>query len=95
MRKTAKNVAGVLLIAMALGVAGCASTGKNEALADEVSKATEAANRAAASAESARAEASEAKQMAREALNLARDAKEQADANNEKIDRMFNKTMQK
>ncbi len=84
MRKTAKNIAGVLMIAMALGVAGCASTGKKDALADEVAKATEAANRAAASAESARAEASEAKQMAREALDLAREARAQANANNDR-----------
>lgn len=95
MRKTAKNVVGVFLIAAALGAAGCASTGKNDALADEVSKATEAANRAAASAEAARAEASEAKQMAREALDMARQANEKADANDEKIDRMFKKSMQK
>lgn len=95
MRKTAKNVAGALMIAAVLGAAGCASTSKKDALADEVAKATEAANRAAASAEAARAEASEAKQMAREALDMARDAREQANANNEKIDRMFKKSMQK
>lgn len=95
MRKTAKNVVGALMIAAVLGAAGCAATNKKDALADEVAKATEAANRAAASAESARAEAAEAKEMAREAMNMARDAKEQADANNEKIDRMFKKSMQK
>lgn len=95
MRKTAKNFAGALMIAAALGAAGCASTNNKDALADEVAKATEAANRAAASAEAARAEAAEAKEMAREAMNMARDAREQANANNEKIDRMFKKSMQK
>lgn len=95
MRMTVKNIAGVILIAAAVGASGCAATGNNDELRQDVRQATEAANRAAASAEAARAEASEAKQIAQEALNTAREANQQSRENSEKIDRMFKRTMQK
>lgn len=95
MRMSVKKVAGAVLIAAALGAAGCASNKKMDSLSDDVRQATEAANRAAASAEAARAEAAEAKRIAQQALEAAREANQRSKDNSEKIDRMFKKSMQK
>lgn len=91
MRKTVQNVLGAMILAAALGVAGCASTEEREA----VSAAQQTANEAMSEAQAARADAAEAKQLAQEALETARQALEQAQANEERIDRMFKESMQK
>lgn len=76
--------AGVLFAALA----GCATTGDLDSLRAEVDKANSTASQAAADASAAKTEAAAAKTAAEEA----RDA---ANATNEKLDRMYKKSMQK
>ena len=76
--------AGVMLAALA----GCATTGDLDALRTEVDKANSTASQAAADASAAKRDAAAAKTAAEQA----RDA---ANATNEKLDRMFKKSMQK
>ena len=76
--------AGVMLAALA----GCATTGDLDALRAEVDKANSTASQAAADASSAKSAAAAATATANEALST-------ANATNEKLDRMFKKSMQK
>ena len=76
--------AGVKLAALA----GCATTGDLDALRAEVDKANSTASQAAADASSAKSAAAAATATANEALDT-------ANATNEKLDRMFKKSMQK
>jgi predicted small lipoprotein YifL len=76
--------AGVMLAALA----GCATTGDLDALRAEVDKANSTASQAAADASSAKSAAAAATATANEALDT-------ANATNEKLDRMFKKSMQK
>ncbi len=78
---------GVMVVALA-GLTGCATTGDLDALKAEVDKANSTASQAAADASAAKRDAAAAKTAAEQA----RDA---ANATNEKLDRMFKKSMQK
>jgi murein lipoprotein len=81
------TTAGVMLAALA-GVTGCASTGELDALRADVQQANETANRAAADAASAKRDAADAKTAAEAAQRSAAET-------NEKLDRMFKKSMYK
>ena len=88
MRNTLKTAAtGAMLLALA-GLTGCATTSDVDALRAEVDKANAAANQAAADAASAKRDAAAARAAAEEARDTARDT-------NEKLDRMFKKSMYK
>ncbi len=88
MRTIYKTMAtGVMAVALA-GLTGCATTGDLDILRGELGMVKSTANRAAADASAAKRDAAAAKTAAEEA----RDA---ANATNEKLDRMFKKSMQK
>ena len=84
-----------LLVAAMSGLAGCATTSDTDALRDEVRQANQTAQEAVATAEAARKQAAQASQDAAEARAMAEAAKASADESNEKIDRMFKKSMYK
>lgn len=79
--------AGVMLVALT-GVTGCATTGDLDALRAEVDKVSATANQAAADASAASKDAAAARAAAEQAAAS-------ANATNEKLDRMFKKSMQK
>lgn len=88
MRNIVKTTAtGAMLLALA-GLTGCATTSDVDALRADLQKANAAASQAAADAASARKDAAAAKAAAEEARNTAQDT-------NEKLDRMFKKSMYK
>ncbi len=76
------------ITAALLASAGCASTGDIDALRADVDRANAAASQAAADAASARQDAAAARAAAEAASDTARDT-------NEKLDRMFKKSMYK
>lgn len=78
---------GMMIIALT-GLVGCATTSDLDALRAEVQKTNETANRAAADAASAKQDAAAAKAAAE-------DARDSAQETNEKLDRMFKKSMYK
>lgn len=88
MRNTVKTaVTGAMLLALA-GLGGCATTSDVDALRADLQKANETASQAAADAASAKKDAAAAKTAAEEARDTAQDT-------NEKLDRMFKKSMYK
>lgn len=88
MRNFYKTMAtGAMVVALA-GATGCATTGDLDALKAEVDKANSTASQAASDASAAKRDAAAAKATADQAL-------ETANATNEKLDRMFKKSMQK
>jgi murein lipoprotein len=88
MRKVFKPATAALAIVLLGGLGGCASTSDMNALQAEVDKANAAASQAAADAASAKADAAAARTAAEEARDTAQDT-------NEKLDRMFKKSMYK
>jgi murein lipoprotein len=78
---------GLMLVALT-GITGCATTSDLDALRAEVQQSNEAASQAAADAASARTDAAAARAAAEEARNTAQET-------NEKLDRMFKKSMYK
>lgn len=78
---------GLILVALT-GITGCATTSDLDALRAEVQKSNETANQAAADAASAREDAAAAKAAAEKARDTAQET-------NEKLDRMFKKSMYK
>jgi len=86
---------GAVLLVMAAGLAGCASTSEIESLRSEIRQANETASGAAATADAARKEAAAASQTADEAKAIAEEAKAASAATDAKIDRMFKKSMYK
>ena len=82
-----KMAAGLMLVAVT-GLGGCATTSDLDALRAEVQKVSATANKAASDASSAKADAAAAKSAA----EAARDSSQQT---NEKLDRMFKKSMYK
>jgi murein lipoprotein len=82
-----RTAAGLLLTALA-ATAGCATTSDLDELRAEVQKANATAERAAADAASARQDAAAAKTAAQQ-------AQQEAAETNEKLDRMFKKSMYK
>lgn len=88
MRNFVNTAQSGLLILTLAGAAGCASTSDMDMLRAEVAKANETASQAAADAASARKDAAAARAAAEEARDTATDT-------NEKLDRMFKKSMYK
>ena len=81
MNRSARYIGLSFALAAFTGLAGCATTGDIEALRAEVAQANQAASEAAADAASAKADAAAARAAAEET--------------NEKLDRMFKKSMYK
>ncbi len=82
-----KATGGMLMCAM-LGLGGCASTSEIESLKADLQRANASADRAAADAASARRDAEAARAAAEAAQATAMET-------NEKLDRMFKKSMYK
>jgi len=76
-------------------VTGCASNDRIDQLEASVQKAQGTADEAKSAAANAQATADSALAAASDAKATAQSAKESADAANEKVDRMFKKTMMK
>ena len=93
--KNSGIAAGLFLLVVSAGLAGCDSTTEIEALRKELHEANMKAQNASEAASRAREEALAASQMAGEAKSTAEAAKAQAEATDDKIDRMFKKTMYK
>lgn len=85
----------ILMLSATVGIAGCATTQQIEQLQADVQKAMERAASAQATADTAMKEAAAARAAAERAEQAALDAKAAAEATDEKIDRMFKKTMNK
>ena len=88
MRNSLKTVVAGLALASLTILAGCASTSDLEALQADVQRANETASRAASDAAAAQRDAAAAKDAAEAARDTAQDT-------NEKLDRMFKKSMYK
>ena len=95
MKSTLNRLFFVLFLALTLGVTGCATTKEVEQLRSDVKQAMDRAASAEATANSAKQEAAAARAAAERAEKAAMDAKAAAEATDEKIDRMFKKTMNK
>jgi murein lipoprotein len=95
MSKTLKQIMLILFVGFALTASGCATTQDVEKLRADVQTAMDRAASAEATANAARQEAAAAKSAAERAEKAALDAKAAAEATDEKIDRMFKKTMNK
>ena len=76
------------VLVSAIGASGCATTGDNESLQAEIAAANSAADQAATDAASAKSDAAAARAAAEE-------ARDSAAKTNEKLDRMFKKSMYK
>jgi murein lipoprotein len=94
-RNNVKAASTIVTLAAIAGLAGCASTSEMDKLRSEISQANDTAQSASATADAARKEAAAASALASEAKATADDAKATSDATNEKIDRMFKKSMYK
>ena len=88
MRGVMKRVAIGSLAVSLLGLVGCATNGDIEQLEGELARVNSAAEQAAADAASAKADAAAARSAAESAAQSAEDT-------NEKLDRMFKKSMYK
>ena len=88
MRISIKNIAAGVTLVSATILAGCATTSDLEALRADVQRANETASRAASDAAAAQRDAAAAKAAAEAARDTAQDT-------NEKLDRMFKKSMYK
>ena len=83
-----RKLAVAALAGVLLGVGGCATTGDRDKLQAEI-------DQLKVDTSAASSDAADAKSMAQQAINTANDAKAQSDATEEKIDRMFKKSMYK
>jgi len=88
MKKSLQRAAVLTVVLSATGLAGCATNGDIEALRADLAAANSAAEQAAADAASAKADAAAAKAAAEAARDSAAET-------NEKLDRMFKKSMYK
>jgi murein lipoprotein len=88
MQITFKTITAASMLVAASALAGCATNGDIEELRAEIAKVNTTANQAAADAASAKADTAAAKAAAEEARDTAQDT-------NEKLDRMFKKSMYK
>lgn len=88
MRNTFKTAATGLMVVSLAGLAGCATTSDLDALRAEVQKSNQTASQAATDAASAKRDAAAAKAAAEAAADSAQQT-------NEKLDRMFKKSMYK
>ena len=88
MHNELKAMAAALLISALTVVGGCASSGDVDTMSSDIQNANETASQAAADAAEAKSEAAAAKAAAEDARDMARET-------NEKLDRMFEKSMYK
>lgn len=95
MKKRSNSLLAMLVLIVAVGLSGCATTQDVERLEGEVQSAMDKATAAQASADEAKREAAAARAAAERAEKAAMDAKAAAEATDAKIDNMFKKTMQK
>jgi outer membrane murein-binding lipoprotein Lpp len=95
MKRPLQQLLFILMLALTVGVAGCATTQEVDKLRADVQTAMERAASAEATANAAKQEAAAARAAAERAEQAALDAKAAAEATDEKIDRMFKKTMNK
>jgi outer membrane murein-binding lipoprotein Lpp len=95
MKRPLQQLLFILMLALTVGVAGCATTQQVDKLQADVQTAMERAASAEATANAAKQEAAAARAAAERAEQAALDAKAAAEATDEKIDRMFKKTMNK
>jgi len=95
MKQPVSKLLFALFLALSLGLAGCATTQQVEQLQADVKQAMDRAASAEATANAAKQEAAAARAAAERAEQAAMDAKAAAEATDEKIDRMFKKTMNK
>ena len=93
----AKKFAAPLIVAVALGggLVGCSSTKEKEAMNTKLDSIAADAKAAASAAQSAKRDAAAAARSAAEAKAMAADAKSTAEATDEKLNRMFKKSMYK
>jgi murein lipoprotein len=93
----AKKFAAPLIVAVALGggLVGCSSTKDKESMNTKLDSIAADAKAAASAAESAKRDAAAAARSAAEAKAMAADAKSTAEATDEKLNRMFKKSMYK
>lgn len=94
-RLLTKRMLIVPMLMLAVAVTGCATTKDHEALRADVNAANERASAAQNTANEALTEARAARAAAERAEQAAMEAKAAVEAVDEKIDRMFQKTMNK
>lgn len=95
MKNPLKQVLLILVLSLSVTAAGCATTQDLEKVQSDVKAAMDRAASAEATANAARQEAAAARTAAERAEQAALAAKAAAEATDEKIDRMFKKTMNK
>lgn len=95
MKKRLNTLITALILIMAVGLSGCATTKDVQRLEGDVQSAMDKATAAQTSADEAKREAAAARAAAERAEKAAMDAKAAAEATDQKIDAMFKKTMQK
>lgn len=96
MRKSLGTSAKIAALALVVGLAGgCATTGQLNAANSAAQNAQTTARAAQSTAQAAKSTANQADQKAEEALQQSAANKKAIDATNEKINRMFKKTMYK
>lgn len=95
MNKKIKYVFTVTTLSALVALSGCATTGQLEEVKSQLNAVQQDANSAKSEAAAARATANEAKDIANRALNTANDANSRAAQTDEKIDRMFKRSMYK
>lgn len=88
MQKSFKIITAASMLVVASAMTGCATNGDIEELRAEIAKVNTTASQAATDAASAKADTAAAKAAAEEARDTAQDT-------NEKLDRMFKKSMYK
>ncbi len=85
----------LIALTLPLGLAACATSSQMEALSDRVDKAQATADEALRKANAAQTTADQAAAKADQAAQTANDAKTTADQTDEKLNRMFKKSMEK
>lgn len=88
MRNVLKPMTAGLMVAALAGLAGCATTSDLDSMRADVQKANDTASQAAA-------DAADAKRDAAAARSAAEEARDTSQETNEKLDRMFKKSMYK
>ncbi len=102
MNQKLTNVLKLAALTLPLGLAACASTSDMQALSARIDKAQSTADQAMtkastaqSTADQANSKADQANSKADQAVQTANDAKASADQANEKLNRMFKKSMEK
>ncbi len=95
MKQAISKIVTVSAVALALGLAGCASTSELKKLEKRVDQVEATANQAADKADSAMSSAAAANAAAEEARAMAEESSACCVSTNEKIDRMFEESQRK